>query len=98
MECEKHETTWIDNRFAVNETGEQCSPLPMFVWLTEKFCKAESLINGTSDFCKAEIALLPYMVCKNINDVRISQDWTSNQGGRPEVAPTWNVKSTRQRD
>ena len=26
-------------------------------------------VGGTSDFCKAEIAPLPYMVCENINVV-----------------------------
>ena len=51
---------WGDDQgrgFAVNETGEQCPPLHIFV--------------------------------------RISQDRTSNQGGRPEVAPTRNVKLMR---
>ena len=32
-----------------------------------------------SYFCKAEIAPLPYMVCENINNVRISQECTDKQ-------------------
>lgn len=44
--------------FAVNETGEQCSPLHIFVRITENFVKKSEMVKcqkgGMSDFCKTK--------------------------------------------